>query len=89
MMMRPLTFPSRQFELFSRSKGISTEHSNLRQWLHIGDWPQHFYIESTPTGAKKLFLFEEAHRDNEDEITHVTYIHPGDARVPRVTIWND
>ena len=87
--MSKFTFPSRQFTTFSRKDGISTEHSNLRRWLGVGDWPQHFYIQSEKTGESKLFLMEDVNKDNEGDLTHVTYFHPGDARIPSVTLWND
>jgi hypothetical protein len=83
-----LTFPSSQFCSFSRSKGISTEASNLKgHGLHTGEFPSQFYIQGVR--EKKLFLHQETHRDNEGDITHVTYFHPGDARIPQVTLWND
>ena len=85
----PLTFPSRQFESFSRKDGISTEHSNLRQWLGVGDWPHSFYIDSEKTGEKKLFRQGEVEKDNEGDLILVKYFHPDDARIPGVTIFND
>ena len=84
-----LTLPSRQFCSFSRKNGISTEVSNLRKWYGVGEFPGSFYIESETTKQKKLFLHQQTFKDGEGDITHVTYFHPGDARIPTVTLWND
>lgn len=85
-----LTFPARQFESFSRKDGISTEASNLRSFgLGVGEFPQSFYLLNEDTGVQKLFLLEEVQKDNEGDIQCVKYFHPGDARIPRATLWND
>lgn len=83
--MRIPTLPHTQFETFSKER-IAADVSNFKQWLG-NNWPSQFYVQGQRD--KKLFLHEETHRNNENEVTHVTYFHPGDARVPRVTLWND
>jgi hypothetical protein len=77
--------PSKQFDRFSLKDGISSDVSNFKDIVE--NFPSQFYIQGERD--KKLFLHEETHRDNEGDITHVTYFHPGDARVPRVTLFND
>lgn len=76
--------PARQFDCFKKDR-IASDISNFKGYFDF--FPSQFYIQGKRD--KKLFLHEETHRDREGEVTHVTYFHPGDARVPRVTLWND
>jgi hypothetical protein len=80
----PLTLPHSQFDTFQKNR-IAADVSNFKGYFE--HFPSTFYIQGKC--AKKLFLHEETHKDGEGDITHVTYFHPGDARVPRVTLWND
>lgn len=80
----PLTLPHSQFDVF-KSDRIASDVSNFKPYFD--NFPSTFYIQGQRD--KKLFLHEETHRNTEGEVTHVTYFHPGDARVPRCTLWND
>lgn len=85
-MAKLLTLSHTQFETFKKDR-IAADVSNFRRQIPVGEFPSQFYIQGQRD--KKLFLHEQTHKDNEGDITHVTYFHPGDARVPRVTLWND
>lgn len=78
--------PSSQFDTFNKDR-IASDVSNFKNFFE--HFPSQFYIKNHNSGQQKLFLHEETHRDSEGEVTHVTYFHPGDARIPRVTLWND
>lgn len=87
-MTKPVYVSSDHFNW--RKDGPATcEHSDLRKHFSVGDWPQNFYIRSERTGDTKLFLFDGFEKDGEGDIQVGNYIHPGDARVPRVVIFND
>ena len=86
--MNCLTLPSKQFEIFSKT-GISTEHSNLRRWYQLGDWPQEFYIESEKTGKSVLFRRSVSEFNRDNELECVKYVSPTDSWIPTVTIFND
>jgi len=86
--MVPLTLPSKQFEIFSREK-ILTEHSNLRRWFSVGEWPKEFYLESEKTGARKLYRHSVSEYSKDNELEAMVYVNPDDPWLPSVTIFND
>lgn len=60
-------------------------HFSGRVWSDAADVG--FYIRSHKTGASKLFLFREEHKDGEGDVTHWVFAEHGGPTV--VTIFND